>query len=253
MKTLLYISLFILLGTSSGPLEEANALFEAKNYAAALTQYRSVLTTYPDQAHEIYFNIGQCYMAMDSVQQALTAYYQALSADHEQTSSLAYNQIGIIFAQGKQYQQALTNFQKAVRMNSLHLEAAYNYELIRRIMEAEQEQNEEPEDQKQESADEQSNDEEGDQQQEEQGEDSDEEADEDREEEEQEKEPQDATHNNEAQQPANNDQALPFSTDTLDMARARQLLDRMRENEMRFMQELRKKTKKQEKTGKPDW
>lgn len=251
MKTFLYISLLFILGSASGPLEEANALFEAKDYGAALTQYQSVLTTYPDQSHEIYFNIGQCYMAMDSIQQALTAYYQALSPDHERTSSLAYNQIGIIFAQGQQYQQALTSFQKAVRLNSLHLEAAYNYELIRRIMEGGQDPNEQQQEQ-QEEGQEQSNDEEGDQQQEEQDGESEEDADEEREEEEK-KEPQDATTNNEAQQPANNDQAKPFSTDTLDMDRARQLLDRMRENEMRFMQELRKRTKKKEKTGKPDW
>lgn len=252
MKSFIFIFLFLILGSSSGPLEEANALFEAKNYTAALTKYRSVLGTYPEQAHEIYFNMGQCYLAMDSVQKAMSSYYQALSADHEETSSLAYNQIGIIFARSKQYQKALSNFQKAMRMNPLHLDAAYNYELIRRIMEAEQEQNPDKE-QEQEEGQDQSQEEGGDQEEEEQEGESNEEGDDEQEEEEEKKDPQDATNNNEAQQAANNDQAKPFSTDTLDMARARQLLDRMRENEMRFMQELRKTTKKKEKTGKPDW
>lgn len=249
MKSFLYISLLLILGASSGPLEEANSLFEAKRYKAALTQYQSVLAQYPDQSHEIYFNIGQCYAAMDSVSQALRAYYQAISPDNSRTSSLAYNQIGIIYAQSQQYQQALISFQKAVRMNSLHLEAAYNYELIRRIMEAQQDQDEQQ--QKQEESQEQSNDEEGEDQDEEQDGESDEDADEEREEKEQ--EPREASNTQQAQQAANNDQAKPFSADTLDMARARQLLDRMRENEMRFMQELRKRTKKKDKTGKPDW
>ncbi len=251
MKFLLTISLLLILSTTSGPLEEAHSLFENKQYPAALAKYRSVLTQFPDQSHEIYFNIGQCYMAMDSLDKALAAYYQSLSAEDEETTSLAYNQIGIIFAQNKQYPKALESFQKAVRMNSFHLDAAFNYELIRRIMEAEQENQEKPQEEMKEEGPDQSNDEEGDQQKEEEGSESDEESEEEREEE-KEKKAQDASAEN-AQQPANNDQAIPFTVDTLNMDRARQLLDRMRENEMRFMQELRKTTKAGEKTGRPDW
>jgi Ca-activated chloride channel family protein len=251
MHKIILLGLLLLPLGGDGVLEEANRLYEAGEYAQARAQYQEALPLYPEQASEIHYNLGSCLLAMDSTEKALSHFYRALSPHSPQTSSRAHNQIGILLAQRMQYEQALNQFQKAVRSDPTHLEASFNYELLKRIIADQQ-----PPPAEEEKADEQSESE-----QDEQGEEKDEQSEEDASDpkedaEEKDSPPEENQPQNppqDASQPAHTDQAQPLQGDTLSLEQARLLLDRMRENEMRYMQQLRKTIRGGKKTDRPDW
>ena len=68
-------------------LTKGNALFDGKDFAAALVVYEEVLTKYPD-AYPIYMNIGNCYFAQEKYEQAEASYLKVIEKDPKNVSAI---------------------------------------------------------------------------------------------------------------------------------------------------------------------
>ncbi len=90
-------------------LNKANALFDQKNYAAAIEGYTAVLTKYPE-ATIIWQNVGNAYFAEDKYDQAEEAYKKVL--EKMPTSVEAITAVGNCYANRGQNEKALEWYNK---------------------------------------------------------------------------------------------------------------------------------------------
>lgn len=228
-------------GPPSVPEQAQSAWGEGK-YAEAVRLYREAIPAYLNQEELMYYNMGQAWMASDSLDSALTYFQKVSVKNYPYVASNGLNNIGVITAsakpqsaaagasqnpqaqQAQQIDQALVVLQEALRANPDNETARYNYELLmkRKQNQQDQQQNPPPEDEKQDDP---------------------------------EKEP------GEGNKPPPQPQQKPsekngnnHDTEPVDKQQAEMMMEALKENEKRFIQQLKKKpVKRPERDGKPQW
>jgi Tfp pilus assembly protein PilF/5-hydroxyisourate hydrolase-like protein (transthyretin family) len=68
-------------------LTRGNELFDAKDYAGALTLYQDILVKYPD-AYPVQMNVGNCYFAQEKYDLAEQAYAKLLEKDPKNVNAI---------------------------------------------------------------------------------------------------------------------------------------------------------------------
>lgn len=128
-----FLSIFLLSIFSFGnTLENATLLFKNQKYAEAISAYKQSLEAYPKQAQQIRYNLGQSYLAADSLEDALSVFHQAAEGSDNVLRGMALNEIGILQARLSKSEEALNSFQKALLADPNNENARYNYELLAR-------------------------------------------------------------------------------------------------------------------------
>ena len=131
MKVTAFVFLFLLVVLPvSSNYKEANELYNQKKYAEAIILYKQLMEKYPDNAELIQFNLAQCYLKMDSTGTALTFLHNAAKTQNKETQSTALNTIGYLILQNDKKREALEYFRKALEANPQNETARYNYELL---------------------------------------------------------------------------------------------------------------------------
>lgn len=96
-------------------LANAKSLFQNKDYAKAATICESIIKTHPNDA-SVHFLLGASRQKMLRNQEALVSYQQAVALDP--TMDKAWQQIGFIYRDRMDYQNAETAFIKATEIDS---------------------------------------------------------------------------------------------------------------------------------------
>jgi len=135
---LLSIVSSLLLVGSSAELAEARQKFAAHQYKECVRTYRAALKKYPDRAAEISYNIGLCYLALDSTTKAAQYFQRAVSQDNAPVTSRAYTHIAVLLAREDKAPAALRTLKKALMLDPTNEEARYNYEILLRKQQADQ-------------------------------------------------------------------------------------------------------------------
>ena len=133
--TAILMLLFISWGSNrDGGLNLAKEAYEEGDYLSSINHYRRALKTYPQQSTLIHYNLAQCMMKIDSVELALQYYHLVLNPLKAEVSSMAQNNIGIIYLQQGRKDEALNAFRSALVRNEHNEYARYNYELLKKNM-----------------------------------------------------------------------------------------------------------------------
>ncbi len=137
MKKFLLILLLWSGGDSApGPLSQAGKAVLDENYEEAITAYELALDLYPERAVEISFNLGILYARLDSPAKAAAAFRLCLGKEEVNPllASEASNNYGVALVEINQPIQALELFRKAMRLNPNNQVARMNYELLSRLL-----------------------------------------------------------------------------------------------------------------------
>ncbi|MFN0202487.1 MAG: tetratricopeptide repeat protein [Bacteroidia bacterium] len=129
MKLFIGILLTSIFTLSLG-LDEAAAFFQQKKYKKALEMYEKALVAYPKKAQAIHYNMGICYQLMDSTEKAANLFHQVLEGEDSALRAAALNHLGIRNAEKNKLEDALAAFHKALLLNPNNRQARYNYELL---------------------------------------------------------------------------------------------------------------------------
>jgi Ca-activated chloride channel family protein len=252
--------------------EEAQMAFQKGKYEKASLIYQQLLTQASSNQSALQLNLAHSLRLSGKASASAPVYRQVARSTNPVLRSIAWQQLGNLAAQAKELKQALDFYKKALIANSRNETARYNYELVSRLLEKDQEQPKPPQQkqsgEQQKSADEASK---GGQQDQPQssapGEG------------EQEKETkQGKDKGKEEGQRGNSDtsdtgnqpdvpgqenaspeaermQTLRKRLETLNMTpeQAQILLNAMRDNEQQYLQQLPRPGKGQARTGKPNW
>ena len=249
--------------------KEAERAYLAEDYKTAMDTYIYLKDSLGVEDDRLLLNLANAqFYANDSVN-ALNTYKKLQSSNNRQIASRANQQLGAMQFRGKKYKESL----KADPGND---EARYNYELLKKLIkeqeEQEQEQNQDQQQQDQENQDQQQQDQQNqdqqqqDQNQQEQEQEQSEEQNEEQQQQEEQKQNEEEQKQQEEQKPEDREkqekeeQSKPNPIDEeklkemkISEEKAMLILEAMKNNEIQYIQQNKRKAKKKKDPSKPDW
>jgi tetratricopeptide (TPR) repeat protein len=115
-------------------LKQGEEAFKKRDFKTAIQAYESAIkesTEVPAQAN---MNLGSAYFQVKDFTKAQRNYQNAAtSLNSPSLKSVAYQQIGNIFSEQKDYKSALDWYKKSLRANPLNESARFNYELAYKL------------------------------------------------------------------------------------------------------------------------
>ncbi|GAB2634019.1 hypothetical protein [Belliella aquatica] len=256
-------------------IKSAAKSYGEANYEKSIEDHLFLTSEFGINSPETTYNLGLSYQYAEKNEEAQRTFMSLLNNPNPMIASFASNHNGLILAKDEKYKEALEAFKYALIKDSQNEAARYNYELLARWLEENQDQqDQEDEGENDENQDEQ--DQEEQEKQEEQdkkdenkknGEGEEEaENDEDAESEKKEdKEGEKSQNEKDSQEPSELDSDLSEREKAMEQLKeklkemnltpeqASQILDAMNAAELRYIQQNRKKATKRPDKGLPDW
>lgn len=257
--------------------KEAREAYLAGNYQLAIDKCNYLLDSMKIDDDKIRLNLANAYYQSKDTAQAHNNYDNLITSKNNLVKSMAHQQLGVMQHDQQKYKEALQSFKNALKADYTNEDARYNYEMLKKLLKEQEDQqqdqqkqdknkdkqdkNEQNEDQqKQESEDQQEKDneekdnKEGEDQQKKDQQEKESEEEENQSEEQKEQEGKEQEDNEEENEP----KEIPQSSDKMkDMKiseeKARMILEAMKNNEIQYFQQNRRKAKKRPDSSKPDW
>jgi len=257
----------------------AEEAYLADNFEKAAYHYGYLVDSLGVNEENILLNLANALYKVNDTLASRNYYNQLIVADAGAMSkSLAHGQLGLLDFNSSKYQEALVHYKSALKLDPTNEDARYNYELLKKLLEEqkkqqeqeqEQQQDQQNQDQEQQNQDQQNQEnqdqenqqeqqdqqnqenqenqqqqqeqQEGEEQEQKEGEESEQQQDEDGEESE--------------EQPEDNQPTTAEKLEEMNISeeKAQMILEAMKNNEIQYIQQNRRKAKNRKKSGKPDW
>ena len=250
--------------------QEAEAALQQKQYKKAAQYYSQLVDSLQIDDEAVRLNLAHSLLLAGDTATAQRTYSTLTTSEDRPLKSVAYQQMGVVASGQQKYEEALAIFKESLKADPANEEARYNYELVKKLLEQQKEQEQE---QEQDQSEQQENEEQNEQDQEEQQEqekgDEQQSEQQEGEENEQEGEPGEQSEESESQDPSereaqegetdeeSEEQPSPTAEKLQEMniseEKARMILEAMRNNEMQYIQQNRRKPQKPRDRTKPDW
>jgi Ca-activated chloride channel family protein len=253
--------------------KEAEQAYLAADYSLANAKYLYLKDSLGVTDDKLLLNLANTQFILADTTSALSSYSELKDSPNKEISSLAYQQLGAMQFNSKKYKEALGQYKSALKENPGNTDARYNYELLKKLIKEQEEQDqkkddknkdEQNKDQKdqekkdQEKQDQQNKDQQEKQDQEEQQEEQ-EKQDQEKQDEEQEKKDQEEQKPDE-QKEEEEQESKPKPIDEeklkemkISEEKAKLILEAMKNNEVQYIQQNKRKAKKKKDPTKPDW
>ena len=121
-------------------IREGNRLYRSGKYAQAETSYRKAVSKNQHNARAAY-NLGCALMRQNNDSAAIEQFENAAQIETDKTRrAMSYHNIGVIRQQKKNYQEAISAYQDALRNNPKDNDTRYNLVLCKRLLKQQQQQ-----------------------------------------------------------------------------------------------------------------
>ena len=236
--------------------EEAEQAYLAEDYSLANEKYLYLKDSLGVTDHKLLLNLANTQFILQDSANAVNSYSSLKDSPNKEISSIAHQQLGAMQFNNKKYEEALNHYKSALKENPANTDARYNYELLKKLIKEQEEQQEQNKDQQ--NKDEQSKDQK-DQQQQEQNKDDQEKQDQEEQQEQQEKKEQEEQ-NPDEQKKEEEQESKPNPIDEeklkemkISEEKAKLILEAMKNNEVQYIQQNKRKAKKKKDPTNPDW
>ena len=135
---------------------DAEKAYKNKQFNLASQYYSTLVDTLGVTEENEMLNLANAYFHLKDTTNAINTYLRtAATATKPYTKSVAFQQIGVIDVVNKRYEKALESFKQALRAYPENQEARFNYELVKKLLEQQrkQQQNSNNKDQSQQNQD----------------------------------------------------------------------------------------------------
>ncbi|MCX7638008.1 MAG: tetratricopeptide repeat protein [Cyclobacteriaceae bacterium] len=233
----------------------ATQAYTSGNYAEAAKHYHYLLDSLGVAEEEILLNLAHSYFQLNEYEKAKQVYAAVAAVGKKPLQSVAHQQLGVIANREGKFQDALQHFREALKANPENEDARYNYELLKRKLKdqnnpqqnQQQQNNEQQQNQQQQKkqsdnqqSDKQKQQEQQKQSQQQQGK-------------EQEKQEQEGKDNNRDEKQNQQLQGGQERKTKIDPQKAKEILESMRNQEIQYLQQKKRKGTKPRDKNKPDW
>lgn len=109
---------------------------------SAISSFRLLTDSLGVKEDPVLLNLANAYFQQNDTSNAVQFYSRVLSSDDANIRSRAYQQMGIINKQQNKLDQSMANFKTALKADPNNEDARYNYELLKKIMDEQKQQQE---------------------------------------------------------------------------------------------------------------
>ena len=269
-----YLVLSLLLLISNDPRDiakinslkkEAEKAFIAGDFKTAINKYR-LLDSLKVEDPALKLNLAHAQFQLKDTAAARLSYQSATTVSEKKLKSIAYQQLGVLDRNVNKLEEALQNLKSSIKADPTNSGARYDYELVKKLLEEQKKQEEQNKDQNNEDQKNKDQQENKDQQNEDQnkdGEKSDEQNEQEEKEEDSEKKDgekeegenkEGEEEESEEQEPTPEEQMKEKLKEmNISEEKAQMILEAMRNNEVQYLQQQKRKATKRPPSGKPDW
>jgi len=258
--------------------KKASTAFQNGQYDVAAQNYALLYDSLGVDDPAIGLNLAHSYYAMQDTANAKLAYQNVAASDDKKLKSIAYQQLGVMSKKPKSLQESLQYLKAALKADPMNEGARYDYEVVKKMIEEQKKQDQNKDDQNKDDKnkedqnkdqdqknkdkqDQQNQDQNKDQQkedeqskdQEQQNQDEQKQDKEGEEKKDQQKEGEEEQNEDEQEQQANPDTKQKLEEMNISEEKAKMILEAMRNNEIQYIQQQKRKASKPQDSGKPDW
>lgn len=228
--------------------------YAARNFEEAARHYQYLTDSMGVLEEEVLLNLGHSYFQLNNYEKAQQAYAAAIFFGTKSHQSIAHQQLGVMANRQGRFQEALQHFRESLKADPGNEEARYNYELLKKKLkeqnnqqqqnQQQQQQNEKQQNQQQknqQSENQQSNDNKQQQNQQQNS-----------------GEKQNAVENEgkeqkDEQQQVQQGDGQQEKKSRIDPQKAKEILESMRNAEIQYLQQKKRKATQPRDKNKPDW
>jgi Ca-activated chloride channel homolog len=270
MKMLTFVLLSVLI-TDPGKIsqinrakEEAKKAYLAGDYATAITKYTYLNNELAVNEDELRLNLANAYFQVSDTASAI-GHYQTLTQSGKNTiRSTAQQQLGVIKNKQEKFEEALNHFKEAIKSNPANDDARYNYELLKRKLDEEKKQDQkqdQQQDKKDQKNDQQKKDEQKEQEkkdkdkQDQEKKDQDKKNDPDKDDKKKDDQQKEEQQNNDQQEDKKENKPSSEKLEQMKITedKAKMILDAMKNQEIQYLQQNKRKATQPKDKNKPDW
>lgn len=263
--------------------KDAESAYKNGDFEKAAAKYSYLLDTLLIEDDNATMNLAHCYYQNDQKDIAQSQYAKLVLSKDEKLKSTAYQQLGAMSNDPKTLEKALSYFKESIRSNPQNEDSRYNYELVKKKLKEQQQQkqdqnqdkNDDDQDQDQEkenkdkeNEDQQSKeqkdgdnkDQESKEQEDQENKDQEQKDQEQKEQEEKEKEKQEQEQQQKEGEEEEKEQKTPeqqtadkLKEMNISEEKAKMILEALKNNEIQYIQQNRRKATKRKDSDKPDW
>lgn len=278
-KGILILALLMVDPGDIGKINSAKAAakkaYTAGDYKTAIEKYTFLIDSLGVHEDEMQMNLANSYFLTNDTTNAMGAFQPLTVSSNPKLKSVANQQLGVLSNRQGKFEEALNYFKQALKSDPTNDDARFNYEMVKKKLEEqkkkEQEQNKDKnkdQQQKDQQDKEQQKKEEEQQKQDQQKKDQEQKDKEQKEKQEQEKKEQEEQKKKEQEKKEKEESAekkekenkeIPPSVKEklkeMDMSeeKAKMILEAMKNQEIQYLQQNKRKASKQRDKSKPDW
>ena len=240
---------------------EAARAYKEGSYDLAVNKYRTLVDSIGVDDDRVLLNLSNAYYQQKDTTNAIPYYRQLLNSDQNDIRSIANQQMGVISNDQQKHDKALAYFKEAIKSDPSNEDARYNYELVKKLLQdqQQQQQNQENQDQQNQDRKNQENKDQQDQQEQQQNQENqdknqEEQQDQEQQEKEQEQQQQQQEQGEEKEENKEQQSAQPQEMEEMQISeeKARMILEAMKNNEIQYLQQNRRKSKNKPDNSNPD-
>jgi outer membrane biosynthesis protein TonB len=247
--------------------EKAKESYARGEYTEAAREYSRLVDSLGVKEEEVAMNLAHSYYHLNDTVNARNAYLGLTHSANKNYQSLSYQQLGMLSHRDGKLEEALTYFKSSLKADPLNEEAQYNYEMVKKKLEEQKkEEQQQKDDQDKKDQDQKDNkdkqdnkdDKQNDQQKKDQQKKEDEQKKKEQQEKEKEKKEQEQKQQQQKEDEKKDDKKEQMSSEKMKAMKiseekAKMVLEAMRNQEVQYLQQNKRKATKPKSKGKPDW
>ncbi|MBL7873775.1 MAG: tetratricopeptide repeat protein [Cyclobacteriaceae bacterium] len=278
MKVIILILLaFIIdpgkIGKINSLKSEAKEAYKKGDFETAISKYRNLVDSLGVNEDEVRLNLANAYFQSNDTVNTAISYQPLTQSKTASIRSIAHQQLGVLSNRQNKYEEALASFKQALKADPTNEDARYNYEMVKKKLDEQKKKEEEQKkndpnkdeknkDQKDQNKDQkdQKQDQKDKQDKEKQDKESKDQKDqqEKEEKEKQEKESKEKKEKEDQKENKDKKETPPSVSDKLKQMemseeKAQMILEAMKNQEIQYLQQNKRKATKPKDKGKPDW
>lgn len=245
--------------------ENAKESYARGEYAEAAKEYRRLVEELGVKEEEVAMNLAHSYYHLNDTVNARNAYLGLTHSANKNYQSVSYQQLGMLSHRDGKLEEALTYFKSSLKVDPFNEEARYNYEMVKKKLDEKKKQEQQQKDDQSKKDQEQKDnkdkqDNKDDKQNDQQKKDQQKKEDEQKKKDQQEKEKKEQE---QKQQQQKEDEKKDPKKDQMSSEKmkemkiseekAKMVLEAMKNQEVQYLQQNKRKATKPKSKGKPDW
>lgn len=120
-------------------IEEAEESYSKAEYELSIEKHLGLIENFQYTSSELDFDLGLSYHYAEKPDEATASYDKASISTNKMISSFSFNQSGVLLGNKQEYEAALNKFQSALIKDPTNEVARYNYEMLARWLQRDEE------------------------------------------------------------------------------------------------------------------